>query len=238
MDDINKDLESCSQELYELAVALISLQALDIAIQDQSGSGAIVTLFNLAMERGRIFSRFHTKTQYLESSCMTFDTKSSSVKLYNSRPDFICQGGGYETHAVGEVESSPYTRMVVASLGHMGIPTKRYLLGVTLSKSRTVELYWIEKQLGVKIFSGTEYFGPVGIRKLTTSPLDLTNADNLHRLLTMVVKAVIYMETEHEKIMSSNVPFALPDDIVPVKRKSGRKRKSGKSSSSSSSEPN
>lgn len=125
---------------------------------------------------------------------MTFNASSNDVKLYNSRPDFIGLGK-HSTVAVGEMESSPFTQMVVASLGH----TMRYMLGVTLSKRRTVQLYWIDKNVDMKFFDDSDYYSPVRIATLTTSSLDITNSNNLEELLNYVVKAVIFIEKNRQQ---------------------------------------
>ena len=210
-------------------------QELDISkdLKDQSGAQVVMDLFNFALYRAKISGRFYAKAQYLESSVLCYDSKKNQVVLYNSRADFIEKHGSKRViSAVGEVESSPYIQMVVAGMGHLGNPDVRYLLGLVLSHTRHVSLYWIESDINVKVIMDTAFYGPVRLKALTTDSFNLCDSDQLHDVLVLMVKALKYINIEYKNRMQSIADIKIPDDPVatPPVRKSDRKRKSSTNS--------
>ena len=66
-------------------------------------------------------------------------TDGDTVNLYNARPDCIAKLQPIPSVIpVGEVESSPFMQMVVASLGQIATD---YMLGVILTKAKTMQIF-------------------------------------------------------------------------------------------------
>lgn len=181
----------------EFALALCALQEFDITkpVKDQAGSQAIVVLFNMALRSARIKQRFYIKSANLESSCLLMKSSSKDIQTLNSRPDFICRSSLGSTLALGEIESSPYSQLIVACLGHTAVPGNDMMLGITMSKRRDVHLYWIQRQREQKMVNtfGT-FLGPVEFRPLTLDSFSLGSTSDLKGLLNRVVKAVQFIE--------------------------------------------
>lgn len=98
-------------------------------------------LFMLALKHNWR-ARCLTKSATLQTSFAMYDAKKGEIKLYNSTPDFVVAAHEGRILAVGEIESSPFVQMIVAGLGRVADPHMKYMLGITVSKTKAIELYF------------------------------------------------------------------------------------------------
>ena len=94
--------------------------------------------------------------------------------------------------AVGEVESSQFTQMVLATLGHLSEPGSDYMLGITLSKSKHAQLYLFHKGSKAKVKNNSVLIGPTKMTPLSTKLYDLKNTEGLQNFMNNMTSAFAF----------------------------------------------
>lgn len=182
---------------FHLKVLLCQLQELDVTedLKDQTGAQYLVSLVQYISIVHKLEITCSCKGASLQTSCVVLDTTTNEVHPLNSTPDFIFKsiGGGSRTIGIGEMESSPFKQMVVAGLGHIGEPYIKYILGMCLSKARTIDMYLFESDLSVKIHCDEMYTGAISLKKLTTEPFYITKQDCLKRFMSKLVSVLKFI---------------------------------------------
>lgn len=187
---------------------LSSLQELDCreALKDQSGTQVMSDLFNFVMARSNL-------------SCHAFK-EGERIRLFNARPDFIAKLKGTKIPSVvatGEIESSPYAQMVVASLGHISSPFTKYMLGMTISKSRHGNLFFFEKDMEEKEQEGISFCGPIRMRSLSTDTYNLCALEGLKEFTNKMACVIGFILKNLRKV-------EVPEFEVPEFEQRRRKR--------------
>ena len=232
----HRRLKEIKKEDFDLANLLASLNELDVreSFKDQSGAQCLTDILNFLARRQKwLLNRCYSKSAGLQVSCVMYNAEKNEVKLINATPDFVMKSGkedgSSEILSVGEIESSPYVQMITASLGHISTPFIKYLLGICVSKEKTVNLYLIHNKLGLKVHTDEAYVSDIEVKTVSTEVYSFTSVERLHNL-KKIVSIITFIYDDYEtRINEFDWPTSIPEDPKPVLRQSERKRKGSRS---------
>lgn len=214
-------------EEREFEVLLSELQVLDLRseLRDHSGAQVMTGILNYLAAKQRWRGRCSSKSATLQTSCAIYNKADGTIQLFNATPDFIFVNEEQKTTIVGEIESSPFIQMLVASIGHVADPAMRFMVGMCVAKNKTVNLYLVEKDIDIIIHSNQLYTGSIQVKPLSLCSYDLLDSIKLEKCLEKIVGTINYIADEYEQRLAS-----IPDDIELIResptvaRKSERKR--------------
>lgn len=220
--------ENWVSEERDFEVLLAELQVLDTRnkLKDHSGAQVMVGILNFLATKQGWRGRCSSKSATLQTSCALYNQNTNTLQLYNSTPDFVYVDSQQKTNVVGEIESSPFVQMLIASIGHIADASMRFMVGVCVSKDKSVNLYLVEKDVNIVIHSDQVYTGSIKVKSLSLYSYSLIDSEKLEKCLEKIANAMNYIADDYERRLAN-----IPDDMTfihespNVIRKSERKRK-------------
>ena len=211
--DLKKQKGSLSRENFQFYILLGQLQQFDISkeLKDQTGAQMIVDLYNFITSRVTpiVDTLMYCKATHLQTSCVVYDMEKGTTNLYNATPDFMAKLESKPV-AVGEIEPSMFTQMVVAALGQLSNPLVKYSMGVVISHSRAVDLYWIVKEPTIVMQTGEEYCGPVKFKKMSSASYNITNKEQLEVFLKKLIKGINFIGKDYDSRVGEEEEEVIP----------------------------
>ena len=187
---------------------LISLQQVDASqkLLDHPGAHCIIKLLNYLTEVTNLKVELQAKSANLQVACKII--RHDMRWHANATPDFVGttarDNDSPVTVAVGEVQSLPYSQLVLAGLGHLSTGVSKYALGFTLSKVRCVKVYILTNK-NYPVVLNDDLVGPITLSMLTSEDFILCDLQSLKRFFSIVYSSL-------QKVLDNIVE---DDDNVP-----------------------
>lgn len=196
----HENLELIEQEDWDLGTMLGQLQHFDLGkgVKDQSGAQVVTEIVNFVLRRQKLTMRCYAKGAKLQICCKVYNAHDNTIDLLNATPDFTITDKK-TVIAVGEIESSPYVQMIVVSLGHISSTYVKYLLGICVSKERTVNMYMLENGLTPKLVAGQMYVGDISVKAVSTEAYSFLSPEKFTNFLTKMASILQFIILDYEK---------------------------------------
>ena len=185
-------------ESLPMATLLGELQQVNLPINDQNGvylMQALLTFIGTKIPNSRIMSC--TKHSTLPVSCKV--VRNGKAYSFNAIPDYIVKDyieKTPKTLAVGEVQSSPVSQMMVAAVGIMANESPNILLGITMTKKLACHLYLVSTTHGYDY--KTDLTGPIQFEHLNSSIYQLNDPKGLQEFCKIVAHFFTMQKIEEE----------------------------------------
>ena len=183
-------------------ISLLSeAKRINLPINDQNGGQlmqSLLTFIGTKVLNSEI--KAYTKDASIPVSCIVIH--NGKEYMFNSIADYVARDVSKEvTLAVGEVQSSPASQMMVAAAGIMANESPSMLLGITMTKTLAFNVFLISPSNGYD--PKEDATGPINFEHLNSSIYQLNDPKGLQKFCKIVAHFFTLQAAESESDESS-----------------------------------